>query len=283
MHRQRILFSHFLGHKPNRGKTTSECSHHHLDAPFYYFVAAYILIVSLTMGNNYSNDWGKTLCIHSNACWSQSSNILFNGQLDGSFMQFSNLINKTFRGKNQLQTVCQNGSDANLAAINYATDTNCEQLLVACGCYVAGSNSSIAFLSTSTFNPCNGPCLPIWPTFENNEIIKMHVIGLPYHIPNDKVNKKELGQYKEDILNQFHIHLLYQKPLSKPIKALLMELILAGCGGKLSPLQTHLVQKLPMVIVEMRKPVNEKITEINRLLRDNKNTQSWYHHTIRPR
>jgi hypothetical protein len=105
--------------------------------------------------------------------------------------------------------------------------------MVACGSYVSGTEGGLQGWSTSHFQIKNGPSMIVHPDAVVDRFAKTHTVGLPYHIPG-VVSRQVLEEYEDRCLNELHFRCLLARMHDVPFKTLLMELVLAGCGGTLS-------------------------------------------------
>jgi len=60
-----------------------------------------------------------------------------------------------------------------------STNGDFSNLLVAAGCYVVGNNSPLAVMTSSDFNPGQGPSLPIFPHAVRSIEARKSICGLP--------------------------------------------------------------------------------------------------------
>lgn len=159
------------------------------------------------------------------------------------FFTFKCLISNEFDGQFVLQKVTPNGSDANLYAVNYLTKGNNDCCLIACGSYVAGDMGPLHSWTTSTFTPEFGPSGIMAPNDVATVYTRQHTIALPYHIPGC-LQECDLCKYEDDCLNHLHIRCLVQKMKKVPIRALIMEIILANNGATISDRALKLLGEL---------------------------------------
>ncbi len=133
----------------------------------------------------------------------------------------------------QLEKVLGCGSDANTWAVMYASEGDSKAVLYATGTYVAGDNSALQGYTTSTFRLGGDYAVVVSPS--DNQLYgpaKPQVVGLPYYIL--KESDRDLHQYEEECLRSLHIRCLVSAMNQRPIKVILLELLLAGSGAKLS-------------------------------------------------
>lgn len=133
-------------------------------------------------------------------------------------------------------TAC--GSDANLWVVNHITGGNTSSCLFGCGSYVAGDSSALQYLSTSDFDVAHSFSMIQNPQSGTlSDAAKQQTIALPYHIPCSNCqqqNCKSIRILEEQCLRELHLRSIIGEMSGHPIKALMLELILAGNGGTLS-------------------------------------------------
>ena len=128
----------------------------------------------------------------------------------------------------------KNGSKANDMAIQLSTNNDYSNCLFGIGCYLAGDGSILQKYSTNAFNQTKSLTLPIDPcSVKYNEITKQ-AVALPYFIPTEKHDREKQINIEKECIKELHCRLLVSIFIGKPIKAIILEYILAGNGGKLS-------------------------------------------------
>ena len=182
------------------------------------------------MGDDLANGWGCKLCSLS-ACQRRDKEGDTAG--DGGMSILKEVVRGTFNGQFELIKVATCGSDANLFAIVDATDGNLESCLTAAGSYVSGVVGWLQGWSTSGFATHQGPSVILQPKSVKSVFAKHHTIGLPYYISGVH-DDATISAYEDDCLHELHIRCNVAKCNNLPIRTLLMELILAGCGAGLS-------------------------------------------------
>ena len=146
-----------------------------------------------------------------------------------------NAFDLDIRGTVRGYTLCkvtESGTDANLHAICEVTGYQLECCLFGVGSYVGGLKHLQRF-STSTF--ANNGCLAL-PDYPENCTAgaQNQVISLPYHVPCPSLEPDKLKELENKCLEGIHMRLLMSAMYAKPIKCILLEYILGGCGGELS-------------------------------------------------
>lgn len=153
---------------------------------------------------------------------------------DDGFERFKRLTMSTLGGDFVLEKVTVCGSDAQVFALMQASQGDFDSVYIACGSYVSGTNGGLQNWTSSKFDVQCGPCTVALPTEIESEFTRNHTIALPYHIPNSDLSTEQLHAYEDDCLNELHLRLLTRRIQKRPMKVLLMELLLAGCGAILS-------------------------------------------------
>ena len=207
-------------------------------------------VVNDTMTDDLANNWGCNL-INVERRGRKRVALLRDKSV---FFSFKGLVSNEFDGRFVLQKVTPNGSDANLYAVNYLTKGNNDCCLIACGSYVAGDQGPLHSWTTSTFTPDWGPSGIMAPNDVATDFTRQHTIALPYHIPGC-LQENDLCKYEDECLNHLHIRCLVQKMKNVPIRALIMEIILANNGATISDRALKLLGQLAhhhgfMIIVD---------------------------------
>ena len=127
-----------------------------------------------------------------------------------------------------------NGSTANKNAVCdfFGGPTN---VLFAAGSYVAGDNSMLQMYSTSSFNLQNKLAFIALPNDCPNQA-KSSVCALPYFVPCSEfpLDSPYIQTLENDCLRELHIRILISCMDGRPIKGIVLELVLAGSGASLS-------------------------------------------------
>lgn len=182
----------------------------------------------LKMGSKYmpyaneddlANNWGTNLVeVHSRAP-------------EVSFRAFDSEVRKEVPGF-RVTTICACGSAANEWAISMTTGGDLSCLLIPQGSYVAGMGP-IEKLSTQKPLPNWLLALVVHPD-EATEEARLQTIAFPYHVPNEDLSDEDLEKREKKCLISIESKIILSKLRGCPIKALLMEFILTGCGGELT-------------------------------------------------
>ena len=141
----------------------------------------------------------------------------------------------------ELFQVFECGSQANSGAF-LDVCPNMSQILVCQGAYVAGNGTAHQWLSTSKFDPQGWSLTGIHsPAEVVSKFAKQQVIPLPFHVqmqPDDPSMTLELrnflDRYEDACLDVVHLRCCAAMAGGYPIKALFLELMLAGNGASLS-------------------------------------------------
>jgi hypothetical protein len=110
------------------------------------------------MGEDCDNNWGVWLVHEQGQRASMNQRIGLNsefadGHSDRGFTALKDLFRAQYPNELNLHCILPNGSEANLKAAILATNGDFSGLMVAAGSYVVGSNSPLAVMTTSDFNP----------------------------------------------------------------------------------------------------------------------------------
>jgi hypothetical protein len=190
------------------------------------------------MSDDLANNWGTNLCLPERYNTTSFAPMLPKSRsrlgLGGGTTHTSlPVLVAAESNKFTFGTVAACGSQANSWAINDATQNNASLCLFAAGSYVAGDGTSLQQYSTSEFDIGAQLCHIMPPKEVLTSAGRANTIPLPYHIPG-VLTPDQLTHYEDECLQKVHIQLCWAKMQSKPYKALLLELILAGNGATLS-------------------------------------------------
>ena len=215
------------------------------------------------MQDDLFNFWGTTI-IDPAVSGQSSTRGIDAATLGDKSSKFENLNNK-FRELTshyyKLLRVESCGSTANSIAILEATQGRTESCVFAIGSYIAGDKGymqSLSFMSRQLRiddrqPKGSGVFLPmkLADVITNQEQIKTH-ITLPYYIPQPGLHKEKflkthkrpstygqdengcLHHYEDQCLSALHSVLFYRRIQGNPVKVILFEPVLAGCGAILS-------------------------------------------------
>jgi hypothetical protein len=182
------------------------------------------------MSDNLANNWG---CVLGLISAKQSRDKEGDDSGDGGWSILKDVVRGTFNGRFELTKVATCGSDANLFAVVDATGGHLGQCMIAAGSYVSGVLGGLHGWSTSGFATQKGPSVILEPEDVKSDFTKEHTIGLPYYISGVYEDAK-IEAYENECMFELHIRCNVAKCNNRPIRTLLMELILAGCGAGLS-------------------------------------------------
>lgn len=144
----------------------------------------------------------------------------------------------------EVDKLTQSGSDAITHALVEACHGDISRCLFAAGTYVVGDTSPLRWFSTSGANTRllqdQGPAIyrGVLPTDEITQACRSQVVPLPYSIP-DEMNDDDLLQMEQESLHHLATRLSLNAVSDRPSRALLIELILASNGAKLSERFLH--------------------------------------------
>jgi hypothetical protein len=179
------------------------------------------------MCDDLANEWGYTL----------TGTIGKRGQLSSSLSDLyalQSMIKQSLGGQFYLAKLVASGSDANLFSMTEASGGLLDRVLVGCGSYIAGDNGPLEGWSTSMFVLSSGSTdISPPPEGSRNGAQSQQTIALPYHIPC-KGCESNIAILEARCMGELHRRCLMAKMKNEPIRALFMELILAGNGGRLS-------------------------------------------------
>lgn len=181
-------------------------------------------MVTNSINDDMANEWGVRLVMES----SEGTDRL----PSGSMYQFDAAIRRTVPGF-ALHTVLSAGTYVNMSALEEASDYNMKECLFALGSYCGGSGY-LQEMSTSMYDASNELSIPRY--FDTaTPRCRWQTAPMPYYVPNPQFTEEEENDLEEKCLRSLHKKLLIGKLTGKPFRALLMEYILGGNGGMLSP------------------------------------------------
>ena len=176
------------------------------------------------MSDNYQNSWGRFLFPEDKTRQHASSH----HQSVDDFKKLESMINNMCKPY-QFVNMFASGSQAIQWTMTTASFMRIDSILIGCGNYVSGDNMTILqHLSSSDETPDGVG--RIKTEGMHDEGIK-HTIALPYYIDYDKEKQEEM---ENKCLEQIHHRCLYALTQKLPIKVIMLELILANTGGRLS-------------------------------------------------
>ena len=145
-----------------------------------------------------------------------------------------------------LVSLTASGSVANEMAIMEATNGQPERCLFAMGSYVVGTGSMLEYSSTNNIGQ-NSIGVVLLPGDEKTSAkARKQTIPFPYHVPCVGIDNRDIHKLERACLEHLEHRLLYAKLFSNtPFKAVMMEHVLSGGGGILSP---RFLQQLGIVL-----------------------------------
>ena len=174
-----------------------------------------------------ANKWGRYLCLCSGKRDYNSS------EKEEEFKRAVKRLCTPFH----VADIMGSGPSANSTSCIEATGGRTDKLLVGCGSYVSGSGNLLDSWSTSQFDSRHSFAEINTDKDTIPEVALKHTVPLPYHIPCDRCCNHEnmLTKLEDKCLQEIHARCLREVAMTRePVKALLLELILAGCGAELS-------------------------------------------------
>lgn len=184
-----------------------------------------------------ANYWGCNLVQSNQTSRRRTQNVRV-GETDPSRTPLEHIVRQhcaPFR----LVHISPHGSDANAFGISALSNNRVDSVLFASGLYVSGNDiHDIRNYSTSCFSIKDGlsyPSIPIGLTNGQAVEFRQQILPLPYFIsvptlpPSLSLTVREM-----DILAEVEVRCFLSQMAGQPIKVLMLELILAGCGGTLS-------------------------------------------------
>ena len=182
------------------------------------------------VGDDCENNWGRDYVDYNGFGRSSTRN-------KGNEKELNNLIKRVTQNIFHLYSLCATGSQATNYATRVLSFNKKGTICYGIGSYLAGSNSPDQELTTLAFQPGMNLCQITNPSNgkEVTEKAKEVAIPLPYYISQpDRAYENECLTC---ILNQCRMY----KIMGAPILAVVMELMLAGNGARLS---TYFLEQL---------------------------------------
>jgi len=183
------------------------------------------------MLDDLANEWGKQYCLLETKRIPDTCQV----EMRQDYTMFNQIIMRLCENKFCLAKCCSSGTDANMWSIFEATGSVRSTCGIAAGSYLAGEGSMQCW-STSCFCIKKDICKIQKPT-DATDIAQSITLPLPYHIPqckNEKNTESILEAFEQQCLEEIHLRCLMFKLEGRPMRALVMELILASNGGELS-------------------------------------------------
>ena len=183
------------------------------------------------MLDNLANEWGKRYCLL------DTKRSDFGCHVDGrqDHTMFNQIMLRLCDNKFRVAKCCPSGTDANMWSIFDATGSVRSTCGIGVGAYLAGEGNMQCW-STSYFCLKENTCRIMHPS-QATDVAKAITLPLPYHIPQLKEKNASilsLECLEQQCLEEIHLRCLQFKLEGRPLKTLLMELILASNGSELS-------------------------------------------------
>jgi hypothetical protein len=137
------------------------------------------------------------------------------------------------------------GSQANQQMIMLACDGDTSRCLFAQGLYVAGDSSYLQRFSTAQFHE-SANIVTVKSPSSCTAGTKAQIVSLPYHWK--WTDPEKLIQFENECLFELRERIILLRLEGISIKALFLELVLAGCGATLS---TRFLNKMSILLVEL--------------------------------
>ena len=184
-----------------------------------------------------ANQWGCILVQPQGPSRSRSDNVSI-GMVDPNKSPLENLIWKQCNPF-QLHHISPSGSDANAFCISALSNNNIESVIFATGLYVSGNDiDRLRKFSTTDFAIQAGLAFPMSPPGSPTPIgqeIYQRIVPMPYHIPDPTNQSTKFLSFRESqVLEELEFRCFFSQMIGNPIRVLMLELILAGCGAVLS-------------------------------------------------
>jgi hypothetical protein len=181
------------------------------------------------MSDDLANTWGTDLVI-----LTKSDERIYGGyskelELD----EFKRIIEFHFDSEFLLHEVCQDGSTANLHAINNATLGNSSCCYIAAGSYVSAADAVLQNLSTSDFAINSSFSTIRLPDSFDTPFVMQHIVALPYYIIGT-MEDSVIEKYEDECFRVLHEKCMIMRIKNEPMKCIMLELMLAGNGAQLS-------------------------------------------------
>lgn len=189
------------------------------------------------MADNLANEWGTKLCLERSMDRSRGRGSGANDSKKSASDELKSLMRTASLDKYKLEKLQCCGSDANLWAVMDITQGNPILCMFACGSYVASDGGPIQSWSTSDFS-YHAPLTWIMSPKKSSDFAQKTGIALPYHLPCCNCCDGDIDQWnnlENECLDEIHYRCLESRLGGYPLKAMFMELVLAGSGGLLSP------------------------------------------------
>ena len=153
------------------------------------------------------------------------------------------VVKSHFNNQFHVKHVVINGSTANVLAIVDATDGDTSACLVAAGSYLCTSDCCMHRLATTTFTLKSNFSIVRPPDNNDDTYVRHHVAALPY-VLKGVMTDDEVELFENECFSKLHITLIMHRLKHRPIKCLLLELMLAGSGAYLTDRALIILSKL---------------------------------------
>lgn len=180
------------------------------------------------MADNLANEWGCNLVLPNIQRKRQAAE-------GNCFKRLEETVRATTGGAFHLTKAAACGSDANLFATMDAVNGDTSSLCIAAGSYVAGDFSLLQSWSSSRFEVRSKLAVISLPGEMQTKFARERTVALPYRIPCSSCEAHDDAEdYEVQSLYALHVRFLFARLCAHPFKALLLEIILGGNGGRLS-------------------------------------------------
>lgn len=184
-----------------------------------------------------ANHWGCTLVQPQGPSRSRSDNVSIS-LVDPNKTPLEHLVWKQCNPF-QLSHISPSGSDANAFCISALSNDNIGSVIFATGLYVSGNDiHPLRKYSTTNFAIQDGLAFPMSPPGNPNpeeKEIYQQIVPMPYYIPDPTNQSTNFLTYRESqVLRELEFRCFFSQMIGNPIRVLMLELILAGCGAVLS-------------------------------------------------
>ena len=132
----------------------------------------------------------------------------------------------------RLMFMLESGTSANDRAITTATEGSYSSCLFGMGAYAGGVGILNDYSSSVMMN--NKQLSLVKEPSTCSDLAQEQTVPLPYHIPHQSLNDKELQDLENKCLKALTMKLLLSALSGRPYKAFLLEYILSGTGGELT-------------------------------------------------
>lgn len=181
------------------------------------------------MADDLSNRWGRQLVFNQPA----SAHRRQKEGTRSSFKDFAMVVQKDTNDEFVLGRVVCCGSDANMFASMEGSYGDTDALFNACGSYVAGDDGPCDHWTSSGYDAFQLNTNIAHPD-EVRKSTRVKTVALPYHIEVSCCDEDVLLSMENRCIEELHIRCLLMKIEGRPLRCILLELMLGGNGGELS-------------------------------------------------